>query len=132
MMNRRAFIAGIGAGLVIVPYILGAGPVKVARIGWLHPRSAASAQNLVDAFRQGLRENGWIEGQNIVIEYRFAGGNYRRLPELAIELVKLEVDVIVTGGTPATRAAKDATAAIPIVMGTATNPVGSGFVASLT
>jgi len=132
MMNRRAFIARIGAGLVIVPYILGAGPVKVARIGWLHPRSAASAQNLVDAFRQGLRENGWIEGQNIVIEYRFAGGNYRRLPELAIELVKLEVDVIVTGGTPATRAAKDATAAIPIVMGTATNPVGSGFVASLT
>ena len=85
----------------------------------------------IEAFRQGLRELGYVEGKNIVIEYRYAEGKLDRLPALAAELVRLKVDVIVTGGPTATRAAKEATTTIPIVMAQDNDPVGNGFVASL-
>ena len=85
----------------------------------------------IEAFRQGLRELGYVEGKNIVIEWRCAEGKLDRLPALAAELVRLKVDVIVSAGPTATRAAKEATATIPIVMALDADPVGSGFVASL-
>ena len=91
--------------------------------------SANSAR--IEAFRQGLRELGYVEGKNIVIEWRYAEGKLDRLPALAAELVRLKVDIIVTAGAPATRAAKEATVTIPIVMTQVGDPVGSGFVASL-
>ena len=85
----------------------------------------------IEAFRQGLRELGYVEGKNIVIEWRYAEGKFDRLPALAAELVRLKVDVIVTAGPTATRAAKEATSTIPIVMTHDNDPVGTGFVASL-
>jgi putative ABC transport system substrate-binding protein len=87
---------------------------------------------MLEAFRQGLRDVGYIEGQNIAIEYRYAEGKLEQLPDLAAELVRLKVDVIVTAGTPAALAAKQATRTISIVMGLAADPVGSGIVASLS
>ena len=106
-------------------------PTKVPRIGFLIPVSASTLSARVEAFRQGLRELGYVEGKNIVIEWRSAEGKADRLPTLAAELVRLKVDVIVTVGPPATRPAKQATVTIPIVMGHDDDPVGSGFVASL-
>jgi ABC-type uncharacterized transport system substrate-binding protein len=106
-------------------------PKKVPRIGYLVATSPSAFAARAEAFRQGLRELGYVEGKNIVIVYRYAQGKYDRLPELAAELVRVSVDVIVTGGGPATRAAKEATVKIPIVMAQADDPVGSGFVASL-
>jgi putative tryptophan/tyrosine transport system substrate-binding protein len=106
-------------------------PRKVSRIGFLIGASAPSISALVKAFRQGLRELGYVEGKNIVIEWRSAEGKFDRLPDLASELVRLKVDVIVTGGPQATRPAKEATSTLPVVMGFDTDPVGSGFVASL-
>src|SRR5207344_1486664 len=85
----------------------------------------------VEAFRQGLRELGYVEGKNIFIEWRYAEGKPDRVPALAAELVRLKVDVIVTAGPPPTRSAKQATATIPIVMAFDDDPIGSGFVASL-
>jgi putative ABC transport system substrate-binding protein len=85
----------------------------------------------IEAFRQGLRELGYAEGKNIIIEYRHAEGKLDRLPALAAELVRLKVDIIVTGGEPATRAVKEATVTIPIIMSQVGDPVGSGFVDSL-
>src|SRR5262245_46515689 len=104
---------------------------KVPRIGFLIPVSPSTLSARVEAFRQGLRELGYVEGKNIVIEWRSAEGKADRLPALAAELVYVKVDVIVTVGPPATRPAKQATATIPIVMGHDDDPVGSGFVASL-
>ncbi len=101
---------------------------KVPRIGYLSISPRGPRQEL---FREGLRELGYIEGKNIVIEWRSAGGNRDRGPELADELVRLKVDVIVTGGPGATRPAKEATKTIPIVMTQDNDPVGNGFVASL-
>ena len=107
-------------------------PKKVPRIGYLAGASPAALSALVKAFRQGLRELGHVEGKNIVIEWRQAEeGKLDRLSELAAELVRLKVDIIVTGGPTDTRAAKDATATIPIVMAADSDPVGNGFVASL-
>ena len=103
---------------------------KVTRIGFLG-YSATSAPHLVEAFRQGLRELGYVEGQNLLIEYRWSEGRAERLPDLAAELVRLKVDLIVSPGTPGPVAAKHATNTIPIVMTTAGDPVGSGLVASL-
>jgi putative ABC transport system substrate-binding protein len=101
---------------------------KVPRIGFLFYGSPGPSPEL-DAFRQGLRELGYIEGQNITIEYRFAGGRVGQLPELAAELVRLKLDVIVTPGTPASVAAKQATSTIPIVFAGVADAVGAGLVA---
>ena len=106
-------------------------PAKVPRIGFLITSSPSVIAPRMDAFRQGLRELGYVEGNNIVIERRHAEGKLDRLPELAAELVRLNVDVIVTSGPTATRPAKGATSTIPIVMTFDDDPVGSGFVASL-
>src|SRR5262245_1611299 len=103
-------------------------PAKVPRIGY---QSAGSSGEREEAFRQGLRELGYVEGQNIVIERRFAQGKPDQVPRNAAELVQLKVDVIVTGGSTDTRAAKGATSTIPIVMTNDSDPVGTGIVASL-
>jgi putative tryptophan/tyrosine transport system substrate-binding protein len=106
-------------------------PKKVPRIGLLSTVSSSSIASRIEAFRQGLRELGYIEGKSVVIEYRWAEGKLDRLPALVAELVRLKVDVIVSAGPLPTRAAKEATVTIPIVMTTDTDPVGNGFVASL-
>jgi putative tryptophan/tyrosine transport system substrate-binding protein len=106
-------------------------PKKVPRIGFLGFTSLSAIAARIEAFQQGLREFGYVEGKSIVVEYRSAEGELDRLPELAAELVRLKVEVIVTSGPSVTRAVKDATTTIPIVMGFDTDPVGNGFVASL-
>src|SRR5215470_19554854 len=104
---------------------------KVPRIGYLTGATPGGQAARIEAFRQGLRELGYVEGKNIVVEYRYAEEKLDRLPALAAELVRLKVDVIVTGGSGNTRAAKEATNTIPIVMAQDADPVGNGFVASL-
>ena len=104
---------------------------KVPRIGYLTGSSPSARSANIEAFGQGLRELGYVEGKNIVIEYRYTEGKLDRLPVLAAELLRLNVEVIVTGGPAVTRAVKEATATIPIVMTQDPDPVGSGFVASL-
>ena len=104
---------------------------KIPRIGFLIASSPATNAARVEAFRQGLRELGYVEGKSIVIEFRSAEGKFDRLPDLAAELVRLKVDVIVTSGPVPTRSSKKATNTIPIVMAQAGDPVGSGFVTSL-
>jgi putative tryptophan/tyrosine transport system substrate-binding protein len=106
-------------------------PKKVPRIGYLIAPSLSANAARVEAFQQGLRELGYVEGKNIVIEWRSAEGKLDRLPALATELVRLNVDVIVTGGQGSTRPANEATSTIPIVMAQDPDPVGNGFVASL-
>lgn len=106
-------------------------PKIVPRIGFLLAVPASTISARLEAFRQGLRELGYVEGKNIAIEWRSTEGKADRLPTLAAELVRLKVDVIVSGGPPPTRSAKQATSTIPIVMGYDDDPVGSGFVASL-
>jgi putative ABC transport system substrate-binding protein len=104
---------------------------NVPRIGYLSAPSLSASAARIEAFRQGLRELGYVEGKNIVIEWRSAEGKSNRLPALAAELVRHKSDLIVTGGGAATRAAKEATATIPIVTAQDPDPVGNGFVASL-
>jgi putative tryptophan/tyrosine transport system substrate-binding protein len=104
---------------------------KIFRIGFLDRSTASGTAALLTAFRQEMSRLGWIEGKNITIEYRFANQKIERLPDLAVELVGLKVDVIVTGGSAPTRAAKEASVMIPIVMTGDPDPVGNGFVASL-
>ena len=104
---------------------------KIPRIGYLTGVSLSADSPRFEGFRQGLRELGYVEGKNIVIEYRYAEGKLDRLPALAAELVRLKVDIIVSAGATGTRAAKEATTTIPIVMAQDPDPVGSGFVASL-
>ena len=106
-------------------------PKKVPRIGFLDGSSAAGMAVPVEAFRQELSKLGWIEGKNIVIEYRFAEQKNERLPQLAADLVRLKVELIVVISNPAALAAKGATTTIPIVMTSTTDPVGEGLVASL-
>ncbi len=107
-------------------------PKKTFRIGYLTVSSLSAEASRLTAFREGLRELGYVDGQNIVIEQRSAGGMYERLPELTTELINLKVDLILSGGTSATRAAQKSVSRIPIVMATSTDdPVTSGFVASL-
>jgi putative tryptophan/tyrosine transport system substrate-binding protein len=110
---------------------VGAQNAKLVRIGFLGPNSAVSTASRMESLRAGLRELGYVEGKNLVIESRWADGNYDRLPDLAIELVGLKVDLILTSGTPGTRAARSATATIPIIMVTSGDPVAFGLVASL-
>ena len=107
-------------------------PTKIPRIGYLSTNTPAAMSTRTEAFRQGLRELGYVEGKNIVIEYRYAEGQRDRLPTLAAELVRLNVDIIVSaGGNGTASPAKQATHTIPIVMTNVTDPVGTGFVASL-
>jgi len=106
-------------------------PTKIPSIGYLTTPLLSANAARVEAFRQGLRELGYVEGKNIVIEWRSAEGKLDRAPALAGELVRLKLDVIVTGGPQSTRAAKEATITIPIVMAFDNDPVGNGFVASL-
>ena len=106
-------------------------PKNVPRIGFLSAVSPSTISARLDAFRQGLRELGYVEGKNIVIEWRSAEGKSDRLPGLAAELVRLKVDLVISGGVATTRAAKQATVTIPIVMASDDDPVGSGFAASL-
>ena len=108
-------------------------PKKVPRIGYLSGSSAAATpdQSRINALRQGLGELGYVEGKNIIIEYRFADERYERLPGLATDLVRLNVDILVVRGAPAAHAAKNATRTIPIIIGNAADPVGTGLVSSL-
>jgi putative ABC transport system substrate-binding protein len=106
-------------------------PKKVPRIAYLAASPASANAGRLEAFRQGLREIGYVEGENLLIEERYAEGKLDRLPTLAAELVRLKVDVIITAGPPVTRAVKEATATIPVVMAQDGDPVGNGFVASL-
>jgi putative tryptophan/tyrosine transport system substrate-binding protein len=105
-------------------------PRKISRLGYLTTGDPLSRHDRVEALRQGLRELGYVEGKNIVIEYRYAQGRSDRLPELARELIRLNVDIVFAGGAPATEAAKNATSMLPIVS-TSDDPVGRGFVAGL-
>lgn len=130
-MKRREFIL-LTASAALCSLPAGAQQAgKVARIGYLGVTSVSDRPALLDAFRQGLRERGWIEGQNIVIDYRFAEGRLDRLPDLAAELVRLKVEIIVSLGTQGVTAAANATRAIPIVMIGVRDPVGIGLIASL-
>jgi putative ABC transport system substrate-binding protein len=133
-VNRRIFAFICLLSAVFLPADSGAQqPAKIRRIGFLSalsPPPATSPDN-IEAFRQGLGALGWIEGQNIAIEYRWAEGKYDRLPELAAELVRLKVDVIVTNASRAAIAAKDATTTIPIIFEVMGEPVSMGLVASL-
>jgi putative tryptophan/tyrosine transport system substrate-binding protein len=131
-MRRREFLGVIG-GAAALPLVARAQQQsgKVPRIGVLTRASNASVSAQIDAFRQGLRDLGWVEGKNIGLEYRDAGGQADRLPALAAELVALNVDVIVTVDTPPTQAAKQATNTIPIVIAVSADPVGAGLVSSL-
>jgi putative tryptophan/tyrosine transport system substrate-binding protein len=104
---------------------------KVPRIGLLDPSTASGSAVLWEAFRQELSKLGWIEGKNITIEYRFAEQKLERLPELAADLVRLRVDLIVASGAPTPLAAKKATSTIPVVMTISVDPVGAGLIASL-
>jgi putative ABC transport system substrate-binding protein len=119
--------------LFAAPLVADAQPTgkRVPRIGYLDGASLSPNSGRIEAFRQGLRDLGYVEGQNIVIEWRSGEGKADRLPGLAAELVRLKVEAIVTGGAGATRPAKEATATIPIVMAQDSDPVESGFVTSL-
>jgi len=133
-MNRRAFIAMVGGSILTTP-LTGEPqqPGKLQRIGVLSIFSSTDAarSSSLEAFRQSLRELGWVEGQNITIDYRFAEGRFERLPQLAAELVRLNADVLVASLTPTAVAAKNATTTIPIVMINGNDPVRLGLVASL-
>ena len=130
-MRRRDFISLLGGAVVGRPFAAQAQQTgKVSRIGYLGASSASLERRNLDAFRQTLRDLGHVEGDNITFEYRWAEGDDSRLPGLAVELVHLKVDVIVTLGTPGTLAAKQATNTIPIVCASFGNPVESGLVAS--
>jgi putative ABC transport system substrate-binding protein len=131
VIERRAFLRAAGLAVLAAPLPSLAQPAKSARvIGFLGGATAAGYAPLVQSFRLGLKDHGYVEGTNLKIEYRWADGNYERLPALAEELVRLKVEVIVTQGTPAAFAAKQATPTIPIVMAVVGNPVESGVVSS--
>ena len=130
-MKRRQFLLATGA-LLAAPFTGNAQTSgKVYRIGYIQTAAPSEAAHVTKAFEQGLRELGYVEGKNIVIERRFAGGKVERLPELAAELVRLKPDLIVTGSNPVIAAVRQATSTIPLVMTGSRDPVGSGFIASL-
>ena len=134
-MDRRAFLAGMAGGLLAAPVAAEAQqPGKLIRIGVLSPFAApAGPSSAVDAFRDALRELGYVEGKNLALEYRYAGGKYEQLPILAAELVRLRVDVIFTSwGTPSALAAKNATQTIPVVFTGIGDAIGVGLVPSLS
>jgi len=133
-MNIReaGLIVTLSLGILVAPLLTHAQQKgKMYRIGFLGNSTAALEANLVGPFREGLRDLGYEEGQNVVIEYRWAEGKYERLPTLIAELIARKVDVIVTAGTPGTQAVKKATTSVPLVMVAVGDPVGTGIVASL-
>jgi putative ABC transport system substrate-binding protein len=135
-MRRREFIALLSGVAVSRPRV-GRGQQVIStsrRVGILIPESVPTAEalGLLNAFRQGLKESGWVEGQNVAFEYRSADNKEDALPKIAAEMVQLRLDVILAESTPAIRAAKDATKSIPIVMAVSNDPVASGFIASLS
>ncbi len=129
-MRRRSFVALLGGVLAGFP-IAEPFAQKIKRVGWLTGGSPKSHAKLLDAFRDGLREHGWVEGRNIALELRWAEGDLARLQPLAEELARLQPDVILTAAQPVNLAMKKATSTIPIVMATGADPVGGGLVASL-
>jgi putative ABC transport system substrate-binding protein len=131
VMDRRAWLGGTVGLLALLRDARAQQPTRIRRIGYLEPGSITDGEPLFEAFRQGLRDRGWVEGQSIAVEVRAAAGKYERLPELAAELVRIKVDVVFAVGTPAAVAAQRATTTIPIVIGRVADPVGSGLVASL-
>jgi putative tryptophan/tyrosine transport system substrate-binding protein len=131
-MRRREFVVIVGAGAVAWPIAAHAQQAgKKWRIGFLGAASAGKYAKLVDAFRAGLRDFGYVEGKNLAIEFRWAEGNNKRLPELAAELVRLNIDCLVTHGTPGTAAAKKASSTVPIVMAVSGDAVATGLIDSL-
>jgi putative ABC transport system substrate-binding protein len=131
-MNRRDVIGLLGGAAVSWPLAVRAQQAqRMWRIGFLGNSTAALEANLIEPFREGLRELGYVEDQNVVIVYRWAEGNYARLPELVGELVGMNVDVIVTAGTPSALAVKQSAPSTPLVMIAVGDPVGSGLVESL-
>ena len=131
-MIERVFVFICLLLTVLLPGLIEAQqPAKIPRIGFLASASPSVVSDRFEAFQQGLRELGYVEGKNIVIEFRYAEGKLDQLPALAAELVALKVEILVSAGPIPTRAAKEATATIPVVMTQDTDPVGNGFVASL-
>jgi putative tryptophan/tyrosine transport system substrate-binding protein len=131
-MKAKLFVyALLALILATVHFAQAQQPKKVARIGMLVGPSSSFFSTRMNAFREGLHDLGYVEGKNIALEYRYAEGKEDRFPNLAAQLVRLGVDVLVTTGTPATHAAKAATTTIPIVMSAIGDPVGAGLVASL-
>jgi putative tryptophan/tyrosine transport system substrate-binding protein len=130
MMKRREFITFLGGAAAALPLAAVRAQQAMRVVGFLGGAAPAGYAVLIEAFRSGLRDHGYIEGQNIRIEYRWAQTQYENLPALAADLVQSKVDVIVTQGTPAALAAKQATTKIPIVMAIVGDPVDSGIVAS--
>jgi len=132
-MTRRVFVCAVGINLIAVPLRLAAQqPQRIPRVGYLFSFSAGEGRHLWEACRRGLRELGYVEAQNILFEPRWAEGHHERLPELAAELVRLKVNVIVAAATPATRAAKAATDSIPIVMVAVGEPIKTGLVTNFS
>src|SRR6266851_3802716 len=131
LIDRRAFITMLGGSILAAPLAAGAQPTRTPRVGILFNASPTTVTLQLEAYRRGLRELGWIEGQTVMIEYRWAEGNPDRLPALVAELVQVKVDVIVLSGTAAIRAARRATSTIPIVFVMLADPIASGFVQSL-
>src|SRR2546427_761368 len=133
MMNRRTFLCGLTLGTLSAPLAVEAQQAgKVYRVGILADKASDPGEaRLWQAFRLALRERGWIEGKNLLIEFRWVEGNAARLPELADDLVRLELDLIATRGSFFTGAVKAATSSIPIVFVAHADPVGTGHVASL-
>ena len=130
-MRRRDFITILASAASLPLAAHSQQTARMLRVGWLSPGSETSDQTFLASFRDGLRELGWIAEQNIAIEPRWAEGRFERLPDLAVELVKLKVDVIVANVTQASLAAKHATSTIPIVMVGVGDPLGSGLVDNL-
>jgi putative ABC transport system substrate-binding protein len=131
-MKRRELLTLLGGAATAWPLAARAQQQgKISRVGFMGNSTPALEANLVGPFRDGLRELGYQEGRNIIIEYRWAEGNYQRFPALVAELLAVPVDVIVTAGTPATLAVKKATSTVPLVMIAVGDPVGSGIVPSL-
>src|SRR5580700_12320124 len=128
-MRRREFITLVGGAAVASPLASHAQQPKVSRIGLLAP--APPTPTMLSAFRDGLRERGYVEGQNLFIDVRWPQGSFEQNPDIAAELVRSKVDVIVAWTTPSVIAARRATSTIPIVMVSVADPVGMGFVASL-
>jgi putative ABC transport system substrate-binding protein len=131
LISRRAVVGALASGVLTAARAARAQPTKVPRIGWLGGPTREAAQAFVVPFLRALQDLGWVEGRNLAIEWRFGGGQAERLPELAAELVRLRVELIVVPSTPTAVAARSATTTIPLVTVGGNDPVALGFAASL-